>query len=161
MALKINRTVTGAEPVSLAEAKQYNRVLFSVDDDTIEMLITQARQTLEQATNLSLVEQTIKLTLDRYVNRFRLPYGPVSVVTSVTLDGEAVAAEYISTNGLIKYTGTGTLIAEYETGGVELQGMKIAILEMVAFLYANRGTSNDYPATVKRWILNNSMNTFA
>ena len=164
MALQISRTITGSEPVTLAEAKAYNRVLFSVDDSTIELLITQARETLEQATNLSLVEQTISLTIDTYKDKFRLPYGPISAITTVTLNtglgDDAVSADYISDNGLIKFNGKGTLKAEYEAGGVEFQGLKIAMLEMIAFLYTNRGTANDYPATVKRWILNNTMNFF-
>ena len=162
--MQIIRTVSGSEPVTLAQAKAYNRVLFSVDDSTIELLITQARETLEQATNLSLVEQTIELTLDTYKDKFRLPYGPIVSVTTVTLNtglgDDAVSADYISDNGLIKFNGTGTLKAEYEAGGVEFQGLKIAMLEMIAFLYTNRGTANDYPATVKRWILNNTMNFF-
>jgi hypothetical protein len=162
--MQIIRTVSGSEPVTLAQAKEYNRVLFSVDDSTIELLITQARETLEQATNLSLVEQTIELTLDTYKDKFRLPYGPIVSVTTVTLNtglgDDAVSADYISDNGLIKFNGKGTLKAEYEAGGVEFQGLKIAMLEMIAFLYTNRGTANDYPATVKRWILNNTMNFF-
>ena len=162
--LQIIRTVSGSEPVTLAQAKAYNRVLFAVDDSTITLLITQARETLEQATNLSLIEQTINLTLDTYKDKYRLPYGPISAVTTVTVDtglgDDPVSADYISDNGLIKFNGTGTLKAEYEAGGVEFQGLKIAMLEMVAFLYTNRGTPNDYPATVKRWILNNTMNFF-
>jgi uncharacterized phiE125 gp8 family phage protein len=165
MALQISKTITGSEPVTLAEAKAYNRVLFSVDDNTIELLITQARETLEQATNLSLVEQTISLTLDTYKDKFRLPYGPIASVTTVTVNtdnvtDDPVSADYISDNGLIKFNGTGTLKAAYNTGGVEFQGLKIAMLEMIAFLYTNRGTASDYPATVKRWILNNTMNFF-
>ena len=158
--MQIIRTVSGSEPVTLAEAKEYNRVLFSVDDSTIEMLITQARETLEQATNLSLVEQTIELTLNAYKDKFRLPYGPIVSVTTVTVNTDNVTADYISDNGLIKFNGKGTLKAEYEAGGVEFQGLKIAMLEMIAFLYTNRGTASDYPATVKRWILNNTMNSF-
>jgi hypothetical protein len=123
-------------------------------------LITQARETLEQATNLSLVEQTIELTLNAYKDKFRLPYGPIVSVTTVTVNTDNVTADYISDNGLIKFNGKGTLKAEYEAGGVEFQGLKIAMLEMIAFLYTNRGTASDYPATVKRWILNNTMNSF-
>jgi uncharacterized phiE125 gp8 family phage protein len=158
--MQIIRTVSGSEPVTLAEAKAYNRVLFSVDDSTIELLITQARETLEQATNLSLVEQTIELTLNAYKDKFRLPYGPIVSVTTVTVNTDNVTADYISDNGLIKFNGKGTLKAEYEAGGVEFQGLKISMLEMIAFLYTNRGTASDYPATVKRWILNNTMNSF-
>lgn len=155
--LKISRTVTGPEPVTLLEAKDYNRVLFSVDDPTIHLLITQARQTLEQATNLSLVEQEIILESDRYRTGFRLPYGPVQKVTSCEVNGEAAT---VTDNGKVTTIGTGTLTAEYEAGGVEFQGLKIAICELVAFLYSNRGTDRDYPQTVKRWILNNTMNFF-
>jgi uncharacterized phiE125 gp8 family phage protein len=161
MSLKINRTISGSEPITLGEAKAYNRVLFNAEDATIELLIEQARQTLEQATNLSLVEQTIELVNDNYKDSFRLPYGPVQTVTTCQLDGHDIAAAYITANGRIIYKGSGTLTVEYEAGGVTYEGLRIAMLELVAFLFMNRGTSNDLPQTVKRWILNNTLNSIA
>lgn len=157
--LHIERTITGAEPITLNEAKQYLRVLYDNDDDVITQLITQARQTLEQATNLSLVEKEITLKKDNYKNSYRFPYGPVMEVTKLELEGEDISD---SVNfGLVKHTGTGTIVAEYKAGGVEQEGMKQAILELVAFFFMNRGTSNDYPASVRRWIMNHTLNSIA
>lgn len=160
MSLQIIKTVTGTEPITLAEAKAYNRVLFNAEDTTIELLIEQARETLEKATNLSLVAKTIEITLDTYKDRYRLPYGPVQSVTTIQLEGEDIAADYITSNGKIVYKGKGTLTVEYEAGGVDYEGLRIAMLELVAFLFMNRGTNNEYPVTVKRWIMNNSLNFF-
>ena len=157
--LKINKTVTGTEPISLAEAKAYNRVLFNAEDSTIQMLITEARETLEQATNLSIVAKTIELVNDNYRNSFRMPYGPVQSLTECQLDGVDIS-DSVSDNGKIAYIGRGVLTAEYEAGGVAYEGLRVAMLELVAFLFMNRGTSNEYPVTVKRWIMNNSLNFF-
>jgi hypothetical protein len=159
--LDIQRVVTGSEPITLLEAKQYLRVLYDADDDVIEQLITQARQTLEQATNLSLVEQDITLVNDSYLNKLRLPYGPITAVTSIDLDGEDILSTALYDVGRIVYSGDGVLTVEYSAGGVEQQGVKLAMLELIAHNFMNRGTDKPIPASVKRWILNHSLNTFA
>ena len=160
MSFLINKTVTGPEPVTLAEAKAYNRVLFNAEDATIELLITQAREYLEHATNLSLVQQTIELVKDNYKDSFRLPYGPVYEVDECKLNGADIPESSISVTGKITYKGSGVLEATYDAGRLNFEGLKIAMLELVAFLFMNRGTTNDYPHLVKKWILNNKMNFF-
>jgi|LSQX01.2.fsa_nt_gb hypothetical protein len=163
--LTVERTITGTEPITLTEAKQYLRVLYDNDDDVITQLITQARQILEQATAQSLIEQSISVTNDDYKDRFRLPYGPVTGVTTLKLTTSIWTTDILSTalisNSLIVYEGTGILTAEYTAGGIEQEGMKLAILELIAHFFVNRGTDNNYPNSVRRWIMNHSLNTFA
>jgi len=163
--LQITRAITGEEPVTLDEAKEYLRVLYDTDDDVIDGLITQCRQILEQATNHSLIEQKITLTNDGYCDKFRLPYGPVTDVSSLTLTKGTWTTDILATalvsNSLIVHKGDGMLSVEYTAGGIEQEGMKQAILELVAFFFMNRGTSNDYPASVRRWIMNHTLNSIA
>jgi len=159
--LDIQRVVTGSEPVTLLEAKQYLRVLYDADDEVIEQLITQARQTLEQATNLSLVEQEITLVNDKYKDKFRIPYGPITAVTTIELDGVDILSTALYDVGRIVSEGSGILTLEYEAGGIEQQGVKLAMLELIAHNFMNRGTDKPIPASVKRWILNHSLNSIA
>lgn len=150
--MKVTKTVTGTEPITLAEAKEYLRVFHDTEDNVITQMITNARKVLEMATGLSLVEQTIELhTVIHDV--FTLPYGPVSSVTSATIDDVAVDDDYIDTEtGVIE--GTGVLDAVYEAGPYECD---FAMLELVAFNYWSRG-QDQFPQTVKMWIANNTRN---
>lgn len=60
--------VTGAEPITLAEAKAHLRVTTSVDDAYITELISASRQLIERLTRRALPVQTIELTLDYFPN---------------------------------------------------------------------------------------------
>ena len=148
--MKVTKTVTGTEPVTLAEAKEYLRVFHDTEDNVITQMITNARKVLEMSTSLSLVEQTIEIhTVIHDV--FTLPYGPVSSVTSATIDDVAID-EIDEETGIIE--GTGVLDAVYEAGPYECE---FAMLELVAFNYWSRG-QEQFPQTVKMWIANNTMN---
>lgn len=153
--LKITKTDTGAEPMTLPEVKDYLRVTHSFEDDVISELIKEARQSLEKATNLSVVESDVEVTFTNYRNSFRLPYSPIASITLAELDGEDVSAEIIGDE--LIYQGRGTLELEYETGAYP--GADMAIKEYVAFLYNNRG-GGDLPQVVKNWIQNNTMNVW-
>jgi len=150
--MKVTKTVTGTEPVTLAEAKEYLRVFHDTEDNVITQMITNARKVLEMSTGLSLVEQTIEIrTVIR--DSFTLPYGPISSVTFATIDDVYIDDDYIDEEtGIIK--GTGVLDAMYEAGPYEC---KIAMLELVSFYYWNRG-GGQLPETVKMWIANNTRN---
>ena len=147
----VTKTVTGTEPVSLADMKEYLRVFHTTEDDLITDLITNARKLLETATNLSLVETTIELKAAIH-DSFPLPYGPVGTITSITIDDDDVSDDVEV--GVV--TGTGTLEAEYEAGPYECD---MVVKDLVAFLYMNRG-GGEWPATVKLWIQNNTQNVW-
>ena len=92
------------EPVTLAQAKSHMRVDFTDDDAYITSLITQARQSIEDFCNISIVTKTITAyftysggdqytfnTFNRsfidsayYIRPFELPFGPVTAFTSLT-----------------------------------------------------------------------------
>lgn len=82
------------EPVTLADAKAELRIDHNSEDDLIDGLIRAAREEVEQATGLAMIEQHWRLALDRIPSNSRvlLRRGPVREVTAVTAygtDGEA------------------------------------------------------------------------
>lgn len=84
-------TDLAAEPVSLAEAKEYMEIDFSDFDDLITSLIKSARLASEQFTGLSYGAKTISLTAKNECE-FQLPLGPVQSITSVkNTDGDDLA----------------------------------------------------------------------
>ena len=77
-----------------AELKQYLRLSHASEDDLLAGLIRAAREDVERATGLALIEQGWRLVLDRLPSdrRIPLPRYPVREVVSVTIydaDGAA------------------------------------------------------------------------
>lgn len=85
----VNPTV---EPVTVAEAKVQCRVDISDDDSFIQSLITAARQHVESRTNRSLLQQTWKVSFDRFPGyqpwNLGSPFAPVV--------GRQFATEYVA-----------------------------------------------------------------
>lgn len=83
-----------AEPVLIAEAKQYCRVDTTDDDDLIRSLIIAARRYVEKQTGLALKTQTWVAVLDRWPDGQGQGFGgpwwdgvqqaPISLITSTT-----------------------------------------------------------------------------
>lgn len=103
-------TAPAAEPVLLATAKAHLRVDGTDENDLITALIVAARQYVENRCDLALINQTLQLTLDSFVNsprriplslqeqisaptllspdKIRLPRSPVTAITSISyVDG--------------------------------------------------------------------------
>jgi len=81
------------EPVTLAGMKEHLRVTHDSEDALITGLIKAAREEVERSTSLALIEQTWRLTLDRWPPGRVVPLrrNPVLSVTSVMVfdeDGE-------------------------------------------------------------------------
>jgi uncharacterized phiE125 gp8 family phage protein len=73
-----------AEPLTLAETKEFLRISESDDDSRIVDMILTARSLAEQWLKRSLVTQSWKLTFaDSICGTIRLPMGPVQSITSV------------------------------------------------------------------------------
>lgn len=88
----------GAEPVTLAELKQYLRLGHASEDDFLVGLIRAAREDLERATGLALIEQDWRLVLDRVPSNgiVLLPRHPVREVAAVTFYDADGAAHVLS-----------------------------------------------------------------
>lgn len=93
------RTVDpSAEPVTLVEVKAHLRLDHASEDDLLAGLIRAAREELERATGLALLEQSWRLLLDRWPDngRVALALHPVREILSVTVfgaDGEAAVVD--------------------------------------------------------------------
>lgn len=91
-----------AEPLTLPQAKAELRIDHASEDDLIGGLIRAAREEVEQATGLALIDQTWRLAADHVPasGLLRLRRGPVKEIVSVTTygsEGEAAlvdAADY-------------------------------------------------------------------
>ena len=92
------RTVEPAvEPVTLAEAKAHLRVAHDSEDALIQGLVRAARQEVEAATGMALIDQSWRLALDRWPasGRVLLARHPVKHVLSVTVYGSEGEASLI------------------------------------------------------------------
>jgi len=76
-------TAPTSEPLTLADAKAHLRVDFSADDDTINALITAARQAVETHCRLSLMPQVRQLTYQGFKQINYIAYGPVRLIDSI------------------------------------------------------------------------------
>ncbi|MBS9719885.1 phage head-tail connector protein [Tianweitania sp. BSSL-BM11] len=92
------RTVEpAAEPVTVADVKAHLRLDHASEDGLIVDLIRAAREEVEQATGCALIEQSWRLTLDRWPqsNRVLIHKHPVKQILSVTIYGREGGAAIV------------------------------------------------------------------
>lgn len=79
-------SAAAAEPVTRAEAKTHLRIDSDItdQDSLVDALIQGAREWCENYTRRSFVRRTLQMRFDAFCGPFRLPYGPVASVTSIT-----------------------------------------------------------------------------
>lgn len=151
MSIKVQKTVTGSEPITLDEAKAWMRISTDADDTLITALITQARELIENYLNRSIVPTTLVVdATPRY--ELQLPYGPVDTITSVK-DENDDDVEY-TWNGftltfgqrVFDVTAGWTQVyttTTYDAGDDPIPaGLKLGLLETIAYLYEHRGEDN-------------------
>ena len=158
--IKINAT-TGSEIVATSVAKDYMRVDTSADDTLIAQMITQARIICENYISWDIVAKNRTLYLASVDDRFVLPFGPISSISSISVKGTNLAATAYETFGLgDTLIELNSLPAEevkvtYITTGLDDSFLIQAILQMVSTYYDNRAdfiigkTVNEIPTNVK------------
>jgi hypothetical protein len=140
---------TITEPVTVAEAKQYCRVSNDVEDDLFEELITQSRQAVEKAANISITPKTITLWFTNSAGNFQLPFGPMTSFTSLTdVNGNTITSNVYKLIGgqypNLQKPDWANLTAVYTTGMSTVpKEIKIAILDQINYGYENRGMDVD------------------
>lgn len=172
--------VTGADPVSTAEAKAHLRVDQSDEDSFIEGLVTAARELFEDETGRQLAKATYVLTLDGFPSSgeaIELPRPPLLGVTSIEYrdSGAEVtwdAAEYavhahsgpMAMPGRIvpvdSWPSADSVVVTYEAGfadGAVPESLRASLLLILGDLYANRegqfvGTITTENKTLQRLI---------
>lgn len=130
------------------------------EDSLLAILITAARQWVENFTGLGLAPQTLELMLDEFTETIDLPFSPVSSVTSVTYKDYAGTETTIANTNYIVDTDSmvGSIVEaygyewpsftpyplnpiriRYVTGYTTCpSSIKLAMLLMIAYWYANR-----------------------
>lgn len=77
-------SVTGTEPITLADARLHCRIDANTEDTLLSAWIKAARESCEQILQRSLIERTIELAVDEFPEAgFRLPMSPVRSITSL------------------------------------------------------------------------------
>lgn len=142
------------EPVTLVEVKQHLNLQFDTagsyefdDDDTkLTALITQCREELERYTGLSFAPKTLKAILRNDCGDIEIPSGPVAAITNIKdVDGNelTVTTQYVVKGNKFKWIESPLscyLEVNYTAGYETLPaGLKRAMLEEIAFRYANAG----------------------
>lgn len=156
----MNRTIDlrrvvdlGSEFITLTEAKTQLRVTFTDDDTEITALITKARKAVENWCNISIVYQRIQFIGDLYVN-WGLPYGPVIGIESVEnpLSNQGSGPVTYEVDSDIWWQWDGDFFSPtpfkryritYTAGNYCPEDLKQVILEVLTFMYENRGKDTE------------------
>jgi len=117
-----------AEPLGLAEAKDYLRIAYEGEDALVGGLVAAARSRIEELARVAMISRTLRVTMDRWPQRtmetraLRLPVRPAGALVAVRVfDAEAVpetvtdrftlspgrAARLVWTNGRFPWPGRG------------------------------------------------------
>jgi len=137
-----------SEPIDLATAKLYCRALTGTAEDTIfTLLITAARQAIEEYTLLSLIPKTAQVIIENPAAPMGVPYGPVvGGVTYTDSNGNQTYPMQVGFDFPEVFTYTGQLTLNYSCGytsnGLPKELM-VAILDQINFMYENRGDNSD------------------
>ena len=165
--IKINST-TGSEIVSTSEFKDYARISNSADDTLIGLIIKQARIWCENYISRDIVAKNRTYYLDETNGIFDIPFGPITSISSVTVDG-TVVTDYTMEgldNETIDLDGPAEKVkVTYITSGLDDELLQQAIKQFAVTLYDNRhdyveGKSGDMVPSETRVILNSYKNMF-
>ena len=142
---QIKHTITGTEPLLLADVKSFLKVEYTLDDAFITDLITAARRLAELYCNRSLIADTIEYYTTDSEDSYLLPYPEHDAIAEVKIS-DLVITDYTKT-GLSQFTiipNTNTtvtpfsLYVKYSTTGKLPEGIKSVLMKIVADMYENR-----------------------
>lgn len=141
------------EPVSLAEAKDFLRILAADEDELLSTLITAARLMIEAASGRLLIEQGWRIVLDAWPQggEIRLPLSPARSLTAARVYPANGSAEVVAPSALTLVEGSDPpLIAV--AGPVPAPGRARAAIEID--LVAGFGPTRDtVPAPLRQAVL--------
>lgn len=153
-----------AEPVGLAEAKEFLRISSAGEDALVSELIAGARAVIEEAVGIALISRTVRATLDGWPmvlqsrRRMTLPVRPAASLVAVRVVRNGVAedltARFAMTvgqparlawlTGVLPRTGPGIVIEiDYVAGfgaepGDVTDSLRLAVKRMAAHIYETR-----------------------
>ena len=146
--LKLSRSKKQASDwVTIAEAKAYLKVDGDDDDQVIQQLIAGVRDIAETYLQRSVVVNIVTLNTDK--QSIVLPFGPVATITSVqdedgndvdyTWDGSTLSSDQHMVISVTAGTSKPLTEVVYESDGVLPEGLKSAMLQVLAKFYQHRG----------------------
>jgi uncharacterized phiE125 gp8 family phage protein len=141
------------EPVSLADAKDFLRILASDEDELLGTLITAARLMVEAACGRMLIDQGWRLVLDRWPagGELRLPLSPVGRIIAARVYDAAGGAQVVPQASLALIEGTDPPVITV-SGTVPVPGRDRASIEID--VVAGFGTTRDLvPAPLRQAVL--------
>ena len=156
--IKINSTL-GNEILSVQEVKDYVRIDTSADDALLLGMISQARIWCENYISRDIVSKNRTYYIDIMPSGlFDLPFGPITSVEEITIDGTATTAYEIL--GLDNETieldqGSAERVKiTYITAGLNDSLLKQAMLQLISTYYDNRaefveGSVSEVPTNVR------------
>jgi hypothetical protein len=139
--IKINST-TGSELLTTQNVKDYVRIDTTADDNLITAMISQARIWCENYITRDIVAKNRTYYLDSTNGIFDLPFGPISSISEITIDGTATTSYEIL--GLDNETieldqGPAERVKiTYVTQGLNDALVKQAMLQLISTYYDNR-----------------------
>lgn len=156
-------TPPAEEPVSLEQAKEYLSIGEgeTTFDGVLGAFVSAAREHVESVTGTRLAEQTVELRASTFGDLERLPIGPVQDVTGIVYDDAAGIAQTIAgeafelagaglEQGIRPAYGANWPVARAVEGSIRITAtigytatpgpVRVAILRMVADMFANRET---------------------
>lgn len=150
--MDLQKTVTGSEPLTESEVKNYLKIDYTADDYLIDDLITATREMAEEFTGRSLVAKTIVMFESDYEQTIYLPYPDHNTVTAITQNGTDILSDCLITGNYEKriqlptvYDGISSdndgVQITYTTLGNCPKGIKIALLKNIAEIYEKRGNT--------------------
>ena len=145
------------EPVTVAEAKLYCRVSSAVEDALFAEMITQARESIEKATNLSLIPRQVNVWFSNSSNGYELPFGPITYILGLydAQNNQISSEDYIIIGDQyprVRFPNYENMSAQYNAGFECLpKDLKIAILDQVSYDYENRGLDSNTGICEKTW----------
>jgi hypothetical protein len=154
----VERTVT--EPVTLTEAKDWAKIDFTDDDALITLMITAARQDIENYCGVKLVDSSVTAYLNvkcaddeffQFPSAIRGMVDESSIVINRLTKGsddvlQVLDTDYYLSNGL-SLNGTGKYRIEYDIVAANIpETLKEAIKMLVAYRYDNRGDQKEQKA---------------
>ena len=146
--LKIDRQIVGTEPLTLEEVKEWLRVEFDEEDTLINSLSKRARELIERYLNISLVASMVNLEASgREV--LQLPYSPIDAIGYVNDLYTDEPVEYEEkVDGLHFSYPLPDVSVAYTTKPLADEGVKLGLLEVIAYLYENRGDEINFASLI-------------
>lgn len=141
------------EPVSLAEAKDFLRILASDEDELLGTLITAARLMVEAACGRMLIDQGWRLVLDSWpvAAELRLPFSPVGSITAARVYDAVGSAQIVALASLALIEGADPPVISV-SGPVPVPGRDRAAIEID--VVAGFGATRDLvPAPLRQAVL--------